>query len=53
MVASRRGGYCFEHNALLRAGLIALFDVTSLVARVVLGGPADAFTPATQHDSAG
>lgn len=38
MVASRRGGYCFEHNALLRAGLIALgFDVTSLVARVVLG----------------
>ena len=48
MVASRRGGYCFEHNALLRAGLIALgFDVTSLVARVVLGGSADAFTPAT------
>ena len=40
MVVSRRGGYCFEHNALLRAGLIALgFDVTSLVARVVLGGP--------------
>ena len=48
MVASRRGGYCFEHNALLRAGLIALgFEVTSLVARVVLGGSADAFTPAT------
>ena len=42
MVASRRGGYCFEHNALLRAGLIALgFDVTSLVARVVLGGSTD------------
>jgi arylamine N-acetyltransferase len=36
MVASRRGGYCFEHNALLRAGLIALgFDVTSLVARAL------------------
>src|ERR1700722_14375296 len=48
MVASRRGGYCFEHSALLRAGLIALgFDVTSLVARVVLGGPADAFASAT------
>ena len=51
LVASRRGGYCFEHNALLRAGLIALgFDVTSLVARVVLGGCA--YTGNT-HDSAG
>ena len=49
MVASRRRRIlCFEHNALLRAGLIALgFDVTSLVARVVLGGSADALHPAS------
>ena len=35
MIASRRGGYCFEQNMLLRAGLLALgFTVTSLVACV-------------------
>lgn len=36
LVGQRRGGYCFEHNALLRRALIALgFDVRSLAARVM------------------
>ena len=36
LVGAKRGGYCFEHNALLRQGLLALgFGVTSLAARVV------------------
>ncbi|HEY1725393.1 MAG TPA: arylamine N-acetyltransferase [Steroidobacteraceae bacterium] len=35
LVGSRRGGYCFEHNTLLRGALEALgFSVTSLSARV-------------------
>jgi N-hydroxyarylamine O-acetyltransferase len=35
LVRSRRGGYCFEHNTLLKAALEALgFAVTSLSARV-------------------
>ncbi|MGH8230930.1 MAG: arylamine N-acetyltransferase family protein [Steroidobacteraceae bacterium] len=35
LVSSRRGGYCFEHNTLLRGALEALgFAVTSLSARV-------------------
>jgi N-hydroxyarylamine O-acetyltransferase len=35
LVAGRRGGYCFELNALLRAALEALgFTVTPLIARV-------------------
>lgn len=38
LVADRRGGYCFEQNALLRAGLGALgFQATGLIARVVRG----------------
>ena len=40
LVGARRGGYCFEHNALLQAVLEALgFKVTSLVARVVWMAP--------------
>ncbi len=36
LVGTRRGGYCFEHNALLRQVLLAIgFGVTSLAARVV------------------
>ena len=47
LIADRRGGYCFEVNALLRAGLKALgFDVTSLIARVIRGLPDDAERPA-------
>jgi N-hydroxyarylamine O-acetyltransferase len=46
MVASRRGGYCFEQNFLFRAGLRSLgFDVTSLQARVVRGLAIDAPRP--------
>jgi N-hydroxyarylamine O-acetyltransferase len=42
MVGARRGGYCFEQNALLRAALEAIgFDVTPLIARVVWGAPPD------------
>ncbi len=48
MLAGGLGGYCFEQNTLLRAGLIGLgFRVTSLVARVIIGATRDAFTPAT------
>src|SRR5262249_17454870 len=43
MIATRRGGYCFEQNFLFRAGLRSLrFDVTSLQARVVRGLQIDA-----------
>src|SRR5215213_4342750 len=35
MIRGGRGGYCFEHNMLLRGGLLALeFTVMSLVARI-------------------
>jgi N-hydroxyarylamine O-acetyltransferase len=35
LVGQQRGGYCFEHNALLREALLGLgFRVTSLAARV-------------------
>ncbi|MFI0163660.1 arylamine N-acetyltransferase [Streptomyces sp. NPDC017095] len=38
MVHGRRGGYCYEHNTLLRLALEALgFPVTPLAARVVAG----------------
>ncbi|MFE1878867.1 arylamine N-acetyltransferase family protein [Streptomyces diastatochromogenes] len=38
MVRGRRGGYCYEHNTLLRLALEALgFGVTGLAGRVVLG----------------
>jgi N-hydroxyarylamine O-acetyltransferase len=46
MIASRRGGYCFEQNILFRGGLRSLgFDVTSLQARVVRGLAIDAPRP--------
>ncbi|MEP6873329.1 MAG: arylamine N-acetyltransferase [Burkholderiales bacterium] len=42
LVGAQRGGYCFEHNALLRRALLALgFGVTSLAARVVWMAPPD------------
>ncbi len=48
LVDARRGGYCFEHNTLLQTALQAIgFEVTSLMARVVRGGPADAMTSLT------
>jgi N-hydroxyarylamine O-acetyltransferase len=48
MITGGRGGYCFEQNAVLRAGLMGLgFRVTSLIARVVIGATPDAFRPAT------
>jgi N-hydroxyarylamine O-acetyltransferase len=48
LVHRRRGGYCFEQNTLLRAALEQLgFTVSSLMARVVRGAPADAITPRT------
>jgi N-hydroxyarylamine O-acetyltransferase len=38
LVGSRRGGYCFEQNALFRAALQAMgFQTTSLAARVLRG----------------
>jgi N-hydroxyarylamine O-acetyltransferase len=40
LVAVRRGGWCFEHNTLLRHALEALgFSVTSLAARVLWNAP--------------
>jgi N-hydroxyarylamine O-acetyltransferase len=42
LVAARRGGYCFEQNALFAAALTGLgFAVTPLAARVRLGGRPD------------
>jgi N-hydroxyarylamine O-acetyltransferase len=42
-IVGGRGGYCFELNSLLYAGLIALgFQVTPLLARVIRGLEADA-----------
>lgn len=39
LVGERQGGYCFEHNLLLRAGLQQLgFDVELLLARARIGG---------------
>ncbi|MYW19845.1 arylamine N-acetyltransferase [Streptomyces sp. SID161] len=48
MVRGRRGGYCYEHNTLLRLALEALgFRVTSLAGRVVVGAPAPESRPRT------
>ena len=48
IVAGGRGGYCFELNAVLRAGLRALgFQVTSLIGRVIVGMDHDAARPAS------
>jgi N-hydroxyarylamine O-acetyltransferase len=46
LVAQRRGGYCYEHNLLLRDALLTLgFTVTGLAARVLWNRPLDAVTP--------
>ncbi len=43
LVTGRRGGYCFELNALLRAGLQSLgFAVVSVIGRVIRGMEPDA-----------
>ncbi len=48
LVASGRGGYCFEQNALLAEVLRLLgFKVTPLAARVLWGAPEDAVRPRT------
>ena len=49
-VGERRGGYCFEQNALLKAVLEALgFQVTGLAARVRWMAPPDAPLGARSH----
>ncbi|WP_181797558.1 arylamine N-acetyltransferase [Streptomyces sp. WELS2] len=48
MVRGRRGGYCYEHNTLLRLALEALgFRVTPLAGRVVLGAEGPGSRPRT------
>lgn len=48
LVDERRGGYCFEHNLLLAAGLRALgAEVEPMLARVRLGRPREAPGPRT------
>lgn len=50
LAGSRRGGWCFEHNGLLRAGLDALgYDVTGLAARVRWMLPSAAAPTARTH----
>jgi N-hydroxyarylamine O-acetyltransferase len=50
MVASRRGGYCFEQNALFRAALEAIgFAITPLIARVVWMAPPERPLGARSH----
>ncbi|WOD38910.1 arylamine N-acetyltransferase [Nodosilinea sp. E11] len=46
LVYGDRGGYCFEHNGLLRSVLTSLgFQVTGLGARVLWNLPPDTLTP--------
>jgi N-hydroxyarylamine O-acetyltransferase len=48
LIACGRGGYCFEQNTLLYAGLQALgFQTTGLIARVIRGMEVDAAGSAT------
>jgi N-hydroxyarylamine O-acetyltransferase len=48
LVRNRRGGFCYEHNALLGATLRALgFSVTDLAARVLWNMPAEMIRPRT------
>jgi N-hydroxyarylamine O-acetyltransferase len=48
MIHGRRGGYCYEHNTLLRLALQALgFGVTPLAGRVVLGAESPESRPRT------
>lgn len=45
LLHSGRGGYCFEHNQLLKTALETMgFEVTGLAARVVWGRPDDTIT---------
>jgi N-hydroxyarylamine O-acetyltransferase len=46
MLFQRRGGYCFEHNLLLKAVLESIgFSVRGLAARVLWKHPLDSITP--------
>ena len=48
LVAERRGGYCFEHNLLLKSALEACgADVEPMLARVRRGAPAGTVRPRT------
>lgn len=48
LVSERRGGFCYEHNLLLKAVLEALgFRATGLAARVLWGSPDDPVRPRT------
>jgi N-hydroxyarylamine O-acetyltransferase len=48
MIHGRRGGYCYEHNTLLRLALQALgFGVTPLAGRVVVGADTPESRPRT------
>jgi N-hydroxyarylamine O-acetyltransferase len=50
LLDNRRGGYCFELNALFRDALMAIgFSVTNLAARVVWMAPPDAPMSARAH----
>jgi N-hydroxyarylamine O-acetyltransferase len=45
LLGGKRGGWCFEQNALLAGALEAIgFDVTRHMARVTMGAPADVIT---------
>ncbi|HLL92482.1 MAG TPA: arylamine N-acetyltransferase, partial [Solirubrobacteraceae bacterium] len=48
LVRERRGGYCFEHNLLLKGALEALgAEVAPMLARVKYGAPAGVVRPRT------
>ena len=48
LVASRRGGYCFEHNTVFAHALMQLgFHIEPLAARVLFGRPGGTITPRT------
>jgi N-hydroxyarylamine O-acetyltransferase len=48
LVIERRGGYCFEQNLLLKAGLEALgFRIEPMLARVRVGAPPGSIRPRT------
>src|SRR3984957_17684889 len=50
LVDSRRGGYCFEQNVLLKAALDAIgFDVTGLTGRVRWMSPPDSPLGPREH----
>ena len=50
LLVERRGGYCFEHNLLLKANLESMdFAVTPLAAGVMWGHEVDYVPPALNH----